>query len=814
MTAVRLVFGFLLLCICALVPPGTAIAAPAPWLALGPNGGDARRIAIDPSSHDHLYLGTAVGWLYESRDNGAQWHRLSRVAKRDDLVIDSIVVDPADPRHLTVGAFSLDRVDGGIFYSRDGGQSWTSQAEMRGQSVRSLAAAKSDPHVLVAGTLKGVFRTIDGGLRWKQISPVDSTEIHEVESIAIDPADPNVIYAGTWHLPWKTADGGEHWENIKEGIIDDSDVFSIIIDPSNPSVVYASACSGIYKSVNAGGNFEKVQGIPSTARRTRVLTQDPERADTVFAGTTEGLFRSDDAGKTWSRTTDPDVIVNDVFVDARDSKKVLIATDRGGVLSSEDGGNTFVSSNQGFSARQITSLHDDAQHPATLFIGVVNDKEWGGVFKSENGGVDWAQLSAGLQGRDVFSLGQAPDGTILAGTSHGLFRLDREGAEWKRVADLPDAATPAKVEEPIAVRPPIAIRRNQYAERKADPRGPAPGTAKRRTARAARPSPRTSRPNVRTGSAKSAKASMHQSTPHGPRVTAGRNIPGRGRAPAVAGKPQRVKTAHAVTGRPAPLKASVRPRVEAQATAREPKLVAAREPRYFDGSVSGITTAAQVMLATTSTGLIRSLDSGSTWTVTPASNSADWRFVSAAKSNVVAASLREMFYSGDSGDSWNQVSLPGGITQISAISVTSSGELWVGGREGVFVSADGGSSWATPKGLFVGSVRSLFYDEPTDRMIVAAAHVVFSVQLPQKVVTYADSGWDLRFAHPVGDHLIAATLYDGIVIQPKLMSPPTGLSPASAPASQPSPQAVPLAPLVQAPLVQAPTAQPTVESPK
>jgi len=102
-----------------------------------------------------------------------------------------------------------------------------------------------------------------------------------VESIAIDPGDPRIIYAGTWHLPWKTTDGGQHWNSIKEGVIEDSDVFSIIVDPKEPKVVYASACSGIYKSENSGGRFKKVQGIPSTARRTRVLMQDPNHLETV-----------------------------------------------------------------------------------------------------------------------------------------------------------------------------------------------------------------------------------------------------------------------------------------------------------------------------------------------------------------------------------------------------------------------------------------------------------------------------------------------------------------------------------------------------
>jgi hypothetical protein len=47
--------------------------------------------------------------------------------------------------------------------------------------------------------------------------------------------------------------------------------------------------------------------------------------------------------------------------------------------------------------------------------------------------------------------------------------------------------------------------------------------------------------------------------------------------------------------------------------------------------------------------------------------------------------------------------------------------------------------------------------------------MIFSVQLPDHKVSYMDTGWKLRFARPVGDHLIGATLYDGVVIQPKMV---------------------------------------------
>jgi photosystem II stability/assembly factor-like uncharacterized protein len=163
--------------------------------------------------------------------------------------------------------------------------------------------------------------------------------------------------------------------------------------------------------------------------------QDPENLEVVYAGTTEGLYKTTDGGKGFQRLTGPDVIVNDVYVDPRDSNRVLLATDRGGVLSSKDGGTTFTASNQGISGRKVEALLVDRGDPARLYAGVVNDKSYGGVFVSTNGGSAWAQIGGGtgeapdegLGGRDVFSLAQAQDGTVIAGTSHGIFALNAQG---------------------------------------------------------------------------------------------------------------------------------------------------------------------------------------------------------------------------------------------------------------------------------------------------------------------------------------------------------------------------------------------------
>ena len=399
-----------------------AVAQNKSWISVGPDGGDVRSLSADPANPNRILLGTSAGQIYQSEDGGRTWQRYVRIGKGNDYVIDHIIFNPKQPGVLFVAAWTLEREGGSLFKSTDDGHTWKPVSALEGKSIRALAIAPSDPNVLVAGALDGVFQSKDGGETWQRISPESSGEIKNIESIAIDPANPDAVYAGTWHLPWKTSDDGKSWHNIKNGIIDDSDVFSIIIDPAQPQTVYASACSGIYKSDSAGELFHKIQGIPFSARRTRVLKQDPSHAAVVYAGTTEGLWKTADAGTTWHRITSTEVIVNDVLVDPRNSNHVLLATDRSGVLVSDNGGLSFESSNRGFAHRQVAALTVDPTDPNTLYAGLVNDKQYGGVFVSRDRGARWQQMSSGLDGRDVFALRKIGN-HLLAGTSGGVFEL-------------------------------------------------------------------------------------------------------------------------------------------------------------------------------------------------------------------------------------------------------------------------------------------------------------------------------------------------------------------------------------------------------
>lgn len=193
----------------------------------------------------------------------------------------------------------------------------------------------------------------------------------------------------------------------------------------------------------------------------------------------------------------------------------------------------------------------------------------------------------------------------------------------------------------------------------------------------------------------------------------------------------------------------------------------------FDGEINSIARSGDTLYAATSDGLLKSVTAGTNWALEPDLERQSWRYVAAARSMAAVASLNSLSLTIDGGKKWRSVSLPPTVKQLAALAVDGAGGLWVGGREGVFFSEDEGATWNTIKRLAIHDVTNLFYDGLSQRILITANNqntIVYAVHLPDKAVKYWNAGWSLRLARPVGDHLVAATLFDGIVVQPRMVA--------------------------------------------
>ncbi|MDM7922971.1 MAG: YCF48-related protein [Pyrinomonadaceae bacterium] len=400
------------------------------WSVIGPDGGDVRSVVIDPKDKDRLYISTLDGQIHTSADSGRTWRLLVNFEK-PQLIIDDLIVDPRDS-NVIYASGHRHKGAGGFFKTTDGGRTWKEAKELRNEPIHALAQADSDPNYLFAGTTDGVWVSKNSGDDWEKIE--SSSMPVNVNSLAIDPRTTGTIYAGTWWRPYKSTDNGKNWSLIKEGMIDDSDVFAITINSKNQDHIVASACSGIYESLNGGAKWRKIQGIPSTSRRTRDIVQHPSKQGTLYAATTEGFWMSSNGGAAWKMTTPKSLEINAIAVHPDAPDRVFIATNVNGVMVSNDGGNSFTPTNANFTSRFAYTVSPDIAKPGRLYATTHNTASSGGAFYiSDNGGASW-KAARGLDPNRIAPFAILQDrvdpNRIFLGTNDGVYRSLDRGESW------------------------------------------------------------------------------------------------------------------------------------------------------------------------------------------------------------------------------------------------------------------------------------------------------------------------------------------------------------------------------------------------
>ena len=195
-----------------------------------------------------LWCGTIPGGLFRSVDDGDSW-RLVRALWEDDrrrkwmgggydfAGIHSILVDPGDPRHVTI-AVSV----GGVWTTHDGGESW----QLLGAGLRNDYTPPGmdedpvlqDPHRVVQCTgsaqrmwmqhHNGIFVSDDAGTNWRELADVRPSAFGF--AVAAHPDQPDTA----WFVPavkdeqripvdgrlvvTRTRDGGCSFDTLDRGL--------------------------------------------------------------------------------------------------------------------------------------------------------------------------------------------------------------------------------------------------------------------------------------------------------------------------------------------------------------------------------------------------------------------------------------------------------------------------------------------------------------------------------------------------------------------------------------------------------------------
>ncbi|MEP9410022.1 MAG: hypothetical protein HRF42_01215 [Candidatus Brocadia sp.] len=264
--------------------------------------------AIDPRHEPPvIYLGGGAsginsGAVFKSTDGGESWQ-----AANTGLPVAAVTALAIDPLNFhTVFAAVKER---GLYKTVNGGKNWE-RTNLGGDTVFSTTDnviaihPKNNNVMYVLDKGNGIYKTIDSGKNWQIISkdlPQDGIKGMDqfVGGLAVDPVNPDVVYAGLRkHGVYKTTDGGKKWKKVTPPYMLHGGAMSI--DTADGSLYIASVpgvgdediggfVPGVYKSADGGHTWLAVHNDDLSAISLKVtsLAIDPHSKGKIYL-TTQG----------------------------------------------------------------------------------------------------------------------------------------------------------------------------------------------------------------------------------------------------------------------------------------------------------------------------------------------------------------------------------------------------------------------------------------------------------------------------------------------------------------------------------------------
>ncbi len=369
--------------------------------------------------------------VYKSTDGGRTWQRMGL---EDTRHISRIRIDPTNNDIVYVGAVGHlwgPNEDRGVYRTQDGGQTWEKVLYIdENTGVIDMVMDPGDPQTLFAamyqrrrtgfgfnggGPGSGIYRTIDGGDTWQELTNGLPSGIKGRIGLDIYRRDGNVVFA----LVEADLRGGGFGRQAQQQTGDRQ--------------------NGVYRSADRGETWEHLSTTNNRPMYYSMIRVDPNDPDRVYLGGSSA-YRSSDGGRTFTPDAASGVHSDHhaLWIDPANSNHLILAGD-GGVDESWDRSDTWRQM-RNLPLAQLYQVGVTMEYPYRVCGGLQDNGSWCAPSATQsNQGIrnrDWDNVGGG---DGFYNLIDPNDPTILFNESQGgsMARVDLKSMEKQRIRALP-----------------------------------------------------------------------------------------------------------------------------------------------------------------------------------------------------------------------------------------------------------------------------------------------------------------------------------------------------------------------------------------
>jgi photosystem II stability/assembly factor-like uncharacterized protein len=338
--------------------------------------------------------GMIDGEVYRSDDGGESWRKVSpekqSIGGSPGYYYGRIVVDPNDDKHVYVLSVST-------FESKDGGKSWTRAFNFGGDDHALWIDPKDSRHLLL-GFDHGMGISFDGGKNWYH---PDNLPLGQFYAVDFDMSYPYNVAGGMQDNgsakgPSTKRGGGpirlEDWETVGGG-----DGMYNVFDRKTNRFLYNESQFGAIQRIDLLTGERKNISYQQQRRDLRwnwcsPILVSPHNSDVIYHGANI-LLRSPYRGEYWEEIS-PDLTTND---------PTKLPTGKGG-----DGNIQYCT---------ITTIDESPLEEGVLWVGTDD----GNVWLSRDGGKNWKKLNDRIPGHPGYWVSRIVASSHFAGTAYLAF---------------------------------------------------------------------------------------------------------------------------------------------------------------------------------------------------------------------------------------------------------------------------------------------------------------------------------------------------------------------------------------------------------